>query len=263
MDFDLKMALEAARAGAGVVRDGFLSRPEVRMKGVVDPVTVVDDAAEEAIFEVLDRMAPGEDRLGEESGGAGWDSDRVWIVDPLDGTVNFVHGMPHISVSVGLWEAGNPKVGVVIDVMRGEEFSAVAGQGAQLDGEVISVSEQETFGDSLVVTGFPYDRRDRASAYAQTLGAVLAEVRGIRRLGSAALDLAWVASGRFDGYWEYGLGPWDAAAGLLLVEEAGGRVTDHSGGSYRLDSATITASNGLIHDRLSEVVRAHLPDHLR
>lgn len=263
MDSDLKAALEAGRAGAEVVRAGFATHPEVRLKGDVDPVTVVDDESEVAIFEALDRVAPGEEVLGEESGGGGWDSERVWIVDPLDGTVNFVHGLPHVSVSVAVWENGSPTAGVVIDVMRQEEYGAARGHGAWLNEDRISVSTEDDMSSALVVTGFPYDRQHRPSAYATVVGAVLGEVQGVRRLGSAALDFAWLACGRFDGYWEYGLGPWDSAAGVLLVTEAGGLVTDHLGNEFRLDSKTVVATNGRIHDRLAAIVSDHLPEHLR
>jgi myo-inositol-1(or 4)-monophosphatase len=263
MNSDLKVALEAAREGADVVRDGYLSRPDVHMKGVVNPVTIVDDRAEEAIFGALARMCPGEDLLGEESGGAGWESERVWIVDPLDGTVNFVHGMPHVAVSVAVWERGRPVAGTIIDVIRGEEFTAAAGEATRLNGDEVAVSEQGALTESLIVTGFPYDRQERAGEYATVVGAVLARVQGVRRLGSAALDLAWVACGRFDGYWEYGLGPWDAAAGILLVEAAGGRVTNHAGEGYDLDSPTVLATNGRIHRDLAGIVTDNLPVHLR
>lgn len=260
---DVIAATEAARAGAEVVRAGFTSQHEIRMKGAVDPVTAVDDAAEKAIFETLARLCPGEDFLGEESGGEGWDSERVWIVDPLDGTVNFIHRLPHVAVSVAVWERGEPVAGAVIDVMGGAEFTARSGEGAWLDAAPMTVSAQVDLGSSLIATGFPYDRRQRADAYAATLGAVLAQVQGIRRVGSAALDLAWTAAGRYDGYWEYGLGPWDAAAGLLLVREAGGRVSDHRGLPYHLSTSTIVATNGHIHGALADLVAAHLPEHLR
>jgi myo-inositol-1(or 4)-monophosphatase len=181
----------------------------------------------------------------------------------LDGTVNFVHHMPHVAVSVGLWEDGQAVAGVVIDVMHDEEFTAVAGQGCRLNGEPIKVSTQEHLGESLVVTGFPYDRRQRGRQYAAVVGAVLAEVQGLRRLGSAALDFAWVACGRFDAYWEYGLAPWDAAAGVLLVTEAGGRVSTAARAGFDLDSATVIASNGLVHDGLASVVFENLPTDLR
>lgn len=263
MASDLDVALSAARAGAAIVRAGFDSLPAVRMKGEVDPVTQVDDDAERAVFDAISSHRPDDDLLGEESGGSSWDGARVWIVDPLDGTVNFVHGVPHVAVSVALWQRGRASVGVVIDVMRAEEFAAVAGGGVWLDGEPISVSTQLDLGESLVVTGFPYDRRQRAAAYARVVGAVLAEVQGLRRFGSAALDFAWVACGRFDAYWEYGLGPWDAAAGKLLVTEAGGQVSDHTGGEYTLGSPAVAASNKILHDQLTTVLSRHVPEHLR
>lgn len=262
MNSDQKAALEAARVGAAVVREGFQTRPEVRLKGTVNPVTVVDDRAEEAVFEALARLCPGEQVLGEESGGSGWDSDRVWIVDPLDGTVNFIHGLPHISVSVAVWERGRPVAGSVIDVVGRDEFSAATGQGAFLGDDRVAVSDVTQLKDALITTGFPYDRQERAKAYTDVVAAVMSRVQGMRRLGSAALDLAWVACGRFDGYWEYSLGPWDAAAGLLLVMEAGGTVTDHAGDPYRLDGHTIVASNGPIHADLRGIVERHLPDHI-
>lgn len=263
MQPDLLVALEAAREGAAVVRDGFSRAADVEMKGDVNPVTNVDTAAEEAVRSVLSRRRGGDQILGEEEGGAGWDEGRVWIVDPLDGTVNFVHHMPHVAVSVALWKDGAPMAGVVIDVMRDEEFTAFSGQGACLNGEPVRVSEQDDLGEALAVTGFPYDRRRRAGDYATVVGAVLAEVQGLRRLGSAALDFAWVACGRYDAYWEYGLAPWDAAAGVLLVQEAGGRVGTVSGTSFDLDSPTVVASNGRVHDALAGVVRASLPEDLR
>lgn len=260
---DLDTALEAATAGAAVVRAGFAGEIAVRLKGDVDPVTATDTAAEAAIFGVISARRPGDHVLGEESGGSAWDEDRVWIVDPLDGTINFLHGIPHVAVSVALWEWGVAQVGVVVDVMRDETFTAVAGGGAHVNGSPISVSKLEEMTDGVVATGFPYDRRAHAAAYAAALGAVLSEIQGVRRFGSAALDLAWVACGRYDAYWEYGLAPWDAAAGALLVEEAGGRVTDHSGERHLLDSPSVVASNGHVHRDLSKIVAAHLPEHLR
>ncbi|MGA7273119.1 MAG: inositol monophosphatase family protein [Acidimicrobiia bacterium] len=260
---DLPVALEAAREGAAVVREGFSGAAEVHMKGEVNPVTAIDTDAEDSVRAVLGRERPADQVLGEEEGGTGWDEGRVWIVDPLDGTVNFVHHMPHVAVSVALWEDGAPLVGVVIDVMHEEEFAAVAGLGSLLNGQPVRVSGQDDLGEALVVTGFPYDRRRRADDYATVVGAVLARVQGLRRLGSAALDFAWVACGRFDAYWEYGLAPWDAAAGVLLVEEAGGQVGTVTGARFDLDSPTVVASNGLVHDALAGVVHASLPADLR
>ena len=254
MQHDLKVALEAARAGAAVVRAGFDTVTSVRMKGEVDPVTAIDLAAEEAIMGVIAQMCPGDPTLGEESGGSGWDAPRVWIVDPLDGTVNFLHSIPHVSVSVAVWEEARPVAGVVIDVMRNEEFTAAAGQGAWFNSKPMRVSDEADLGNAMVATGFGYDRRVKAAELASRMGRVLAQVQGIRRLGSAALDLAWVAKGRYDAYWEDGLAPWDAAAGTLLVTEAGGLVTDMSGSSHALDSPTVIATNGKVHDSLRRIV---------
>lgn len=262
MNSDQKAAIEAARAGAAIVREGFISRPEVHLKGAVNPVTAIDHQAEEAVFEALTRLCPGEPVLGEESGGAGWDSDRVWIVDPLDGTVNFIHGIPQVAVSVAVCESGKPVAGAIVDVVGGEEFSAATGRGALLHGEPIRVSEVARLDGSLISTGFPYDRQERAQAYTDVVAAVLQQAQGVRRIGSAALDLAWVACGRFEGHWEFALGPWDVAAGVLLVTEAGGMVTDHRGEPFALDRSTLVASNGQIHEGLRSIVEAHLPAHL-
>lgn len=263
MPSDLDVALDAARAGAAVVRHGFDNFTDLRMKGEVDPVTEVDEAAERAIFEVISEHHPNDAQLGEEGGGEGWDAERVWIVDPLDGTVNFIHGMGHVGVSVAMWDNKEPQVGCVIDVIRGEEFAASRGEGATLDGAPVFVSETSDMAQALVVTGFPYDRRRRADEYASTVAAVMKHTQGVRRLGSAALDLAWVACGRFDGYWEYNLGPWDVAAGLLLVEQAGGVVTHHSGERYRPGPGSIVSGNPHIQPRLREIVGDNLPAHLR
>lgn len=260
---DLEVAVEAARAGAEVVRAGFGGDLDVRMKGDVDPVTAVDTAAEAAVMAVIGHHRRHDEVLGEESGGSGWKADRVWIVDPLDGTINFLHAIPHVAVSVALWEKGRAVVGVVVDVSRDELFSAVAGEGAAMNGAPIRVSDLAEMTNCVVATGFPYDRRAHATEYATTLGAVLAQVQGVRRFGSAALDLAWVACGRYDAYWEYGLAPWDAAAGSLLVQEAGGEVTDHTGARNGLDSTALVASNGLIHEGLRQIVADHLPPHRR
>ncbi len=264
---DIEIAVAAARKGAEIVRAGFSHSYETSMKGRVDPVTDVDEAAETAIRELLAGSRPDDRILGEEGGGSAWDSDRVWIIDPLDGTVNFVHGVPQFSVSIALWDQGKPCVGVVLDVMRGEEFVAVAGEGASLNGLPIQVSQTGRFNDSLLITGFPYDRQTHARAYLEVVADVLERARGMRRLGSAALDLAWVACGRFDGYWEHGgphgIKPWDIAAGVLLVSEAGGIVTDDAGSSDRLDARAIVATNGLIHEDLRQIVANKMPAHLK
>lgn len=259
---DVWVAVRAARAGADEVR---YADPKfaTEMKGVVDPVTDIDNMAEAAIRSVITTHFPNDAILGEEGGGEPWDEGRVWIIDPLDGTVNFVHGIPQYAVSVALWSDARPAVGVVIDVSRNEEFVAVAGQGASMNGNEIHVSGVQTMGQSLLVTGFPYDRQNHASEYVAVVASVLEVAQGMRRLGSAALDLAWVACGRFEGYWEYGIQPWDAAAGVLLVTEAGGMVTDHDGNANQLGSKAFVATNGAIHEDLRTIVADGFPDHLK
>ncbi len=189
-------------------------------------------------------------------------SGRVWLVDPLDGTVNFIHGIPHVSVSVALWNDAVPVAAAVIDVMRGEELTASEGGGAFSGSNPIAVSSQPAMSHSLIATGFAYDRNTHGVAYAANLGEVLTRAQGIRRLGSAALDFGWVAAGRYEGYWEFGLQPWDAAAGILLVTEAGGKVTNHRGEAFRLGDAGVVASNGLIHEDFVAAIRIALPPHI-
>jgi myo-inositol-1(or 4)-monophosphatase len=263
---DVWVAIRAARAGADEVRFGTDTEFATEMKGAVDPVTEIDTRAETAIRSVISTHFPDDSVLGEEGGGAGWDQGRVWIVDPLDGTVNFVHGIPHFAVSVALWIDSHPSIGVVIDVSRNEEFVAVAGRGATLNDEPISTSATADIGASLLITGFPYDRREHARAYLEVVESIIEIAQGVRRLGSAALDLAWVACGRFDGYWEHGgqhgIKPWDIAAGVLLVTEAGGTVTDESGKTDQLDVRAVVATNGLIHETVQRIVADTMPSHL-
>ena len=264
---DVWVAVRAARAGAEVVRRGFLEDFTTEMKGAVDPVTEVDREAEEAIKSVITTHFPNDAILAEEGGGADWRSRRVWIVDPLDGTVNFVNRIPQVAVSVALWSEGRPLVGVVEDVSRDEEFVAALGEGARCNGETIHVSESATLQDSLLVTGFPYDRQEHARAYLDVIEQVMIRARGTRRMGAAALDMAWVACGRFDGYWEHGgpagVKPWDAAAGTLLVTEAGGTATDSKGSVHELEPAAFVVTNGKIHEELRQIVDDYMPAHLR
>ena len=251
---DLEVAIDAARAGAAVVAQAIGHPTAAEWKSDANPVTIVDQQAEAAIVEVIARLRPDDSVLAEEGGGSSWDEGRVWLVDPLDGTVNFIHDIPHIAVSVALWIDGEPEVAVIYDVDRIEEFTAQRGKGASLDDRPLVVSGEADLARSLIATGFPYDRNIHGRAYAATLGEVLTKVQGIRRFGSAALDLAWVACGRYEGYWESGTQPWDAGAGVLLIEEAGGRVTNLDRGPHRLDDPVIVATNGHIHDSLVDAL---------
>ena len=259
---DLDVALAAARVGGAIISEAFGGSYDAEYKGRHDPVTKVDHASEEAIIELIRTERPDDAIVAEESGGVE-SSGRHWIIDPLDGTVNFIHGIPQIAVSVGLWEGTTPLSGVVLDPLRDETFTAEAGKGARLNGAEIRVSPTEELDRAVVATGFPYDHADHAPEYAAALGAVLESVNGIRRFGSAALDLAWVAAGRFDAFWELGIAPWDQAAGILLVREAGGRVTDPFGNDSLPGTRLVMATNGTLHDALAARVAPMVPDRLQ
>jgi myo-inositol-1(or 4)-monophosphatase len=222
---DLEVATRAAGAAADLVRSAHGDRT-ARMKGAVDPVTEVDLAAERAIVDILRDTRPDDDILAEETGGSV--GERTWVVDPLDGTVNFVQGIDHVAVSVALWERDRAVVGVIVDVFGDRTYRAVRGQGADVDGHTLAVDVVAP-ADAVVATGYPYDRHERSRVYGDLTARLLGSVRGVRRFGSAALDFAWVAEGRLGGYLEIGLAPWDVAAGLLLVREAGGVVLDEHG----------------------------------
>ena len=259
---ELTVALLAARTGAAVVREHFGVTVKADYKSDANPVTAVDRASEEQVLKVLRGHYPDDALLAEEGGGSGSVEGRVWLVDPLDGTVNFVHSIPHVAVSVALWINGEAAVGVVIDPLRHEEFSASREGGAYLGERPIAVSTQPDLSHSLIATGFPYDRNLHADSYAANLGAVLGRAQGIRRMGSAALDLAWVAAGLYDGYWEFALQPWDMAAGVLLVTEAGGAVSNALGANLQLTDTGVVVSNGHIHRELLNAVQSTIPQHL-
>jgi myo-inositol-1(or 4)-monophosphatase len=235
----------------------FARRPgRISYKGPVDLVTAADKAADRTIVRLLKSRFPDHGFLTEESQPRVSRSRYRWIVDPLDGTTNFAHGLPHACVSIGLEKDGRMLAGGVLDPFRRELFLAVRGRGAHLNGRRIRVSGTARLIDSLLVTGFPYDRQKRARFYLSSYERFMTKTQGIRRMGAAALDLAYVACGRFDGYWEYKLHPWDVAAGWLLVEEAGGRVTNYQGRRYRLgETGQTLASNGRIHRAMVDTLR--------
>jgi len=215
----------------------------------VDLVTEVDLASEAAIRAVLAEQTPGIPVLAEENGGAEEAVTR-WVVDPLDGTTNFVHGFPSFGVSVGLQVDGRLEACCVVDPLRDEVYEAARGHGARLDGRPLEVSSVDRLSDALLLTGFPYDRRERADEYLRFVRAFLERAQGLRRAGAAALDLCHVAAGRADGFWEFGLAPWDVAAGVLLVEEAGGRVSDMTGSPLDLQRPRLLATNARVHDEM-------------
>jgi len=243
-----EVAVAAARAAGALLRAHRGAARSVRAKSSpINLVTEIDREAEALVVDAIRARFPGHAILGEE-GGAQGSSIHRWIIDPLDGTTNFVHGLPLFSVSIGLEVAG--RMAVVYDPSLDECFVAERGAGAFLDGRRLAVSETAALGASLLATGFPYDVRDTSDNNLAEYAAFTRQNRSVRELGSAAITLAAVAAGRLDGYWELVLGPWDVAAGLLLVEEAGGRVTDLRGGPLDLAAPRVVASNGRIHEAM-------------
>jgi len=250
----------ARRAGDIIIRNiNRLDSIKVSSKGRNDFVSEVDRMAEADIIATIRRSYPDHAFLGEESGRTG-DSEFVWIIDPLDGTTNFLHGFPVFGVSLALAHRGRLEQGVVYDPMRQELFTASRGEGAQLDGRRIRVSGQRNLESALIGTGFPFRGKESwLETYLPMLKAVIASTAGVRRPGAASLDLAYVAAGRLDGFWEIGLKPWDMAAGCLLIQEAGGRVSDLDGGGDYLERGDILAGNGRIHQALASLIAPLMP----
>ncbi len=253
----LAVAIAIAREAGALVRQGFGKVQRLEFKGAVNPVTETDTAAEALILSRLRAAFPEHAILGEETGGSPWNvPGPIWLVDPLDGTNNFAHGFPHFAVSLGLMVGGELQVGVVYDPLRDELFAAQRGAGATLNGTSIRVSATARLTDAFLATGFGYNRRVAADNNTRMLDCFLRRSQGVRRAGSAALDMAYVACGRFDGYWESYLSPWDLAAGVLLVQEAGGRASDYGGGTaYLFSGREVLVSNGLIHAEMLRVLR--------
>ena len=261
----LNIGMRAARrAGDLIVRSlSRLDSLKIDTKGRNDFVTDIDRNAEAEIIATIRRSHPDHAYLAEESGRGGGDSEFVWIIDPLDGTTNFLHGFPTFAVSIAVQHRGRLQHAVVYDPMRQEFFTASRGDGAQLEGKKIRVSSQRTLEGSLIGTGFPY-RMEAAyiDDYLAMLKVVMAAAAGVRRPGAAALDLAYVAAGRIDGFWEFGLAPWDTAAGTLLIQEAGGRVGTPAGSEYAL-GPNIVAGNPKVYQGLLDALGPLTPAALR
>lgn len=251
MNAEVRVASEAADAAAAVIAAHTDGPRRVDHKGSVDLVTEVDRACEDAIREVLVRHLPDIPVLGEEGGGAEHTGTR-WVVDPIDGTTNFVHGYPFVAVSIALEVDHEPVAACLLDPLRGIRYTAARGLGARCGDRPMQVSDCRTLDRALIGTGFAYDRRERPDFYLDPLRAVMTRCQGIRRGGAAALELALLADGRLDGFWEYTLKRWDVAAGVLLIEEAGGRVQAIGGGPLPSGiGIDILASNPWIHDELA------------
>ena len=255
----LDFAIQTARDAGRLLAERFGRKIEISNKSEIDLVTESDLASERLIIDRIKTYYPRHSILAEESGASdpidhGAQADWRWIIDPLDGTTNYAHGYPCFCVSIGLAHQGRMEVGVVYDPMRDEVFTAERGQGAALNGRRIQVSPTPRLYSALLCTGFPYDVRER-SEFARHFANFIMAAQGVRRDGAAALDLAYVAAGRFDGFWEEGLKPWDVAAGSLLIEEAGGRVSNYLGGPLDIYAPPIMASNGLVHEEMMQVLR--------
>ncbi|MBN1887421.1 MAG: inositol monophosphatase [Thermoflexales bacterium] len=259
LDSTLQTAISIAHEAGALVRKAFpkTALQQVGFKGAVNPVTETDLAAEALITGRLREAFPEHRILAEEGGGDDWRTagPPIWLVDPLDGTNNFAHGYPCVSVSLGMVVDGQVLAGVVYDPLRDETFAARAGGGATLNGAPIHVTAVEQLAQAFLATGFPYDRRTAADNNTQRLDHFLRRSQGVRRGGSAALDLSYVACGRLDGFWELRLSPWDMAAGILLVREAGGRANDAKGQPDCLGSPMLVASNDYIHEQMLRVIQ--------
>ncbi len=253
----LNFAIETARDAGRVLLEKFGRIESVTKKGDINLVTEADLASEALIVERIKSHFPRHAILAEEAGNAvvtGEDGGHKWIIDPLDGTTNYAHGYPCFCVTIALEHEGEVVLGVTYDPTRDELFTAEKGRGATLNGKPIRVSRTDELGNALLVTGFPYDIKHREK-FARHLTEFLLTSRGVRRDGSAAIDLAYVACGRFDGFWEEGLNPWDVAAGKLLIEEAGGTVSNYDGSPFSIYTPPIVASNGTIHAEMLAVLR--------
>ena len=248
-------AIEIAREAGIFLKNRLTSVHTIDYKGEINLVTEVDKISEEMITSRINTLFPDHDILSEEFTHIERGSDFRWIIDPLDGTTNYAHGYPIFCVSIALERLDTMIVGIIYDPMLDEMFVAAKGKGAFLNGKEIHVSNTRGIIKSLLATGFPYDIREDSDNNLNYFNEMILKAQAIRRAGSAALDLAYVAAGRFDGFWELKLNPWDIAAGWLLVEEAGGIVTDMGGNNYFLESPSILASNGRIHQEMIDVLK--------
>ena len=256
----LDVAVAAATQAGQLIRThaGKINTNQIRMKNVHDLVTEIDEASQQLIVDMLHKAFPDAQFMAEEGDVFSKGNEKVagwrWIIDPIDGTTNFTHGMPPYAVSIGLEEDGELVAGVVLEVGRWELFTATKGGGLHVNGVRHRVSQTSSLSDALVVTGFPYRHFGHLEAYLGLLGDMLKAARGVRRTGSASVDLAYVAAGRFDVFFETGLMPWDLAAGVLLIKEAGGRVSNYADKPDGLFEKQILATNGHIHDEMLALV---------
>jgi len=249
--------INIAKEAGTIVREGFGKSVKIEYKtGDNNLVTEIDKASEKIITDFIRKKYPSHSILAEEGGSVQKDSEYLWIIDPLDGTTNFAHGLPIFSISIGLQKNDEITAGVVYDVMRDIVFSAELGAGAEANSEKLTVSSNDNLAHSLLVTGFPYNKKENPDKLFERFVALAKTARGVRRLGSAAIDFCYLASGVFDGFWEVHLHPWDICAGKLIVEEAGGLVTDFDGNKTNIFSKRILSTNGKIHERIIKVMNS-------
>jgi len=255
MDLIKRTAIKAAFESGRILKSHFGSILDVRKKGAVDLVTQADTDSEAAIIKIIRQTFPNHSILAEESGLDKENATFQWIVDPLDGTVNFAHQVPIFSISIAFARNGIPEMGLVLNPISGELFTASTGKGAFLNDRPIRVSRTATVGDSLLATGFPYNLRSVFDTISQRLSNCLRAARGIRRLGSAAIDICALSCGRFDGFWEQNLHPWDTAAALVIAKESGAVVTDFDNRPFQIEHKEILATNGIIHTEMLSLLQ--------
>jgi len=258
----LPLAKKTALEAGELLREGFgrLKSGDIALKGFGDYVTAMDHASEKLIIESIKQHYPGHQIYAEESGMDSQDSEYLWLIDPLDGTANYVHGIPFYSVSIAIQKGNQILAGVVYNVECNELFTAEQSQGAFLNGEPVHVSERPSLDKAMLGTGFPWRSKPHIAAYVNTFHQMFLHSAGMRRMGSAAIDLSYVACGRLDGFWEMHLRPYDIGAGILLTKEAGGTVTDFIGEDTCLNSGNIVAGNPKVHEQLLQITRKHLSE---
>ncbi len=245
-----RVGIEAIYSGARVLRNHFGRIAQINQKGAFDLVTEADTESEKQIMETILKAFPDHAILAEESGVNKGSAEYQWLIDPLDGTTNYVHQLPFFTIAIALAVHDKIELGLVLNPMDGELYSAIAGNGAALNGKPINVSSTASVSDSLLVTGFPYNFNEIVEPAMKRFGVCQQASQGVRRLGSAALDMCYLACGRFDGFWEQNLKPWDKAAGAIIAAEAGAVITDFSNQPFSLDQKEILVTNGRIHEEL-------------
>jgi len=261
----LNIAVRAARNAGKIIARAYeqLDLVQAELKGTNDFVTNIDREAEDSIIYTIKSSFPDHSFVAEESGVTEGDSKYQWIIDPLDGTTNFIKGIPHFAVSIALKVDGKLEQAVIFDPIRGELFTASRGAGAQLDGKRIRVSKAKDLAGTLLATGFPFKQKNQTAAYTAIFSDLFLQVADMRRAGSAALDLAYVAAGRMEGFWEMGLKPWDTAAGQLIAKEAGAVISDFEGGDNYDKSGNIVVAPPKVLGAILKTIRPHLNDDLR